>query len=216
MTSFNAARLRVLTSAKYFSSSAALAATGSAALLPGAKTTAPSNDMVAPTSIRHTKFIRASCCASCSECASEVPGQLQQCAAGLRQAPEVRVLAAEIGDDETADGPGVREVVVGFELHEARSVVEVGIDEPHELEIRDERIDPVGAQKQRVLADRLLLIEGIGADEPELARNAWRTDISGADPEPVVPVAARERCLIEVVFEIEGDLRFRRIRGADR
>ncbi len=61
---------------------------------------------------------------------------------------------------------------------------------------------PLGPQKNRMAADRVLLVERVAAQLPKLARNRCRSGSAAPRREPVDPVRVSKACLIEVVFEI--------------
>src|SRR5579863_9148340 len=99
---------------------------------------------------------------------SKVARALDQERRGQRQAAEVRTARADIADEQSTDSPMIRQVVARTELQQTRAIVQIRIDEAAELELWHQRVDPVGAQEQRVPVDWLLLIRGIVADVPEL------------------------------------------------
>jgi hypothetical protein len=54
--------------------------------------------------------------------------------------------AAEIAGEEAADRPGIRQVIAGGKLRQARPVIEIDEGEGGELEVADQRIRPVTCQ----------------------------------------------------------------------
>src|SRR6266567_312791 len=119
--------------------------------------------------------------------------------------------SAEIADDDGTDRPRVREMVIGAQLNQARTIIKISVDKACELEPRDEGVVPIGSQEQPVPAQLLLLVQRIAADEPELTRDRRGRAGVPAGAEPVVPVRPRETGLVEMVFEVERDLRCRRV-----
>src|SRR5258706_12813666 len=112
------------------------------------------------------------CSIACATAAlpSEVTHDFEQQASRLRKAAEIRALIAKIGAEQTANCPGVGKIIIGGKLKRSRAIQGIGVDEAGQFQLGDESVDPVGAQKNRVLSDRLLLIARIRADEPQFAR----------------------------------------------
>jgi hypothetical protein len=102
---------------------------------------------------------------------SEIAHDFEQHTPRLWQAPEIGASAPRVDQNQTADGPPIRKVVVGAQLQACRPIGEVGIDEAANLELRHEGIDPVHPQKREAATDQLLLVGRIFPDVPERARN---------------------------------------------
>ena len=63
-----------------------------------------------------------------------------------------------VDQDQAADRPAIRQVVVGTELQPRRAVGEIGVDEAGHFQLGDEGVDPVHPQERVAAADQLLLV----------------------------------------------------------